>query len=175
MKYLKEFMLKDYMNDNTKKIMKLRGRILKCNFKIIKFLLIKKYKKLLFKSQSFLPISEKISNNIIFPHGLTGIFISSDSNIGDGSTLYPQVTIGSNTILDSKTNGSPSIGKNCYIGAGAKIIGNANIGNNCRIGAGTTVTRDIPDNSTVVGASFRIITHSEKLNNEFVSIDKFNR
>ena len=43
------------------------------------------------------------------------------------------------------------------IGAGAKIIGPVHVGNNVRIGANTVVTKDIPDNCTVVGAN-RIIS-----------------
>ena len=130
---------------------------------------------LLFKCQSFFPISEKISNNITFPHGLLGVFISNEAIINDGCTIFQQVTIGSNTLGDSKSKGAPIIGKNCFIGAGAKIIGNVKIGDNCRIGANTTITKDIPANSTVVGATFRIIAHAESIDNTFVPVDKFKK
>lgn len=173
MNNIKEHIFKDYINNNTNKILKIRNKIFNCKFKIKKIFLIRKYNKLLFKCQSFFPLSKKISNNITFPHGITGIFISCEATIGDGCTIFQQVTIGSNTLPNSKSSGIPIIGKNCYIGAGAKIIGNVKIGDNCRIGANTTVTKDIPDNSTVVGAKFRIISHNEKLNNHFVSIDKY--
>ena len=108
-----------------------------------------------------------ISDNIVFPHGIYGIFISQGAQIGDNCTIFHQVTIGSNTLPDSKYFGSPKIGKNVYIGAGAKIIGNVTIGDNVRIGANAVVTKDIPDNATVVQASPRIILHNEVRDNRF--------
>lgn len=53
--------------------------------------------------------------------------------------------------------GSPVIGDNCLIGAGAKIIGPVKIGNNVKIGAGCVVAVDVPDNATVVMHKPRII------------------
>lgn len=43
------------------------------------------------------------------------------------------------------------------IGAGAKIIGGVRIGDNVKIGAGCIVTKDIPDNATVVMPHPRVI------------------
>ncbi|MDR2798933.1 MAG: serine O-acetyltransferase, partial [Treponema sp.] len=43
------------------------------------------------------------------------------------------------------------IGDNVEIGAGAIIIGNIKIGNNVMIGANAVVTKDVPDDCTVVG------------------------
>ena len=37
------------------------------------------------------------------------------------------------------------------IGTGAKILGECKISNGCIIGANAVVTKDIPENSTVVG------------------------
>ena len=79
------------------------------------------------------------------------------------------MTIGSNTLEDTKKYGSPEIGDNCYIGAGAKIIGNVKIGNNVRIGANAIVTTDIPDNSTVVLEKPRIIK-KEHQDNRYIKI-----
>lgn len=58
--------------------------------------------------------------------------------------------------------GSPIIGNNVFIGAGATIIGNIRIGNNVKIGAGAIVVSDVPDNSTVVCEKARIIEHSKQ-------------
>ena len=79
-----------------------------------------------------------------------GIFISNDAKIGKDCVIFQDVTIGSNTLADSKKQGSPTIGDNVFIGAGAKIIGNIKIGNNVRIGAGAVVAEDIADNTLVV-------------------------
>lgn len=102
-----------------------------------------------------------------FPHGCVGIFISGGAVIGRNAVIFQQVTIGSNT-LNNSNNGSPTIGDNCYIGAGAKIIGNVVIGNNCRIGANACVYKDMPDNSVAVCASTRII-RKENLDNRYYS------
>lgn len=85
------------------------------------------------------------------PHGLRGIFISHNAQIGKNARIYHHVTIGEGT------GGAPVIGDNVLIGAGAKIIGNIVIGNNVRIGAGCVVTCDVPDNCTVVMNKPRII------------------
>ena len=49
--------------------------------------------------------------------------------IGRNVQVYQQVTIGSNTLKDSKGAGAPVIGDNVHIGAGAKIIGGVRIDN----------------------------------------------
>lgn len=79
-----------------------------------------------------------------FPHGLYGIIVSHNAVVGSNVTIYHQVTIGEGH------GGAPTIGDNVFIGAGAKIVGNVHIGNNVRIGANCVVTKDIPDNATVV-------------------------
>ena len=86
-----------------------------------------------------------------FPHGIRGIFVTHNAHIGKNVTIFHHVTIGEGK------GGAPTIGDNCFIGAGAKIIGNIKIGNNVKIGAGCVVVKDIPDNATVVMNKPRII------------------
>lgn len=45
------------------------------------------------------------------------------------------------------------VGDNCYFGIGAKILGPVRIGNNVTVGANAVVTKDVPDNTIVVGAN----------------------
>ena len=168
---IKSLFLKDYMNYYGEKIIALRKKIINSKSKIRKFFLIRKYNKYVFKCHSYFPLSKRISNNITFPHGIMGVFISNNAVINDGCTIFQQVTIGSNNLSDSKSIGAPTIGKNCYIGAGAKIIGNVNIGDNCRIGANVTITKDVPANSTVVNSPFRIIKHNKVKDNTFIPIN----
>lgn len=106
-----------------------------------------------------------------FPHDVSGIFISSGAKIGKNCVIFHQVTIGSNTLENSKNIGAPTIGDNVFIGAGAKIIGKVHIGNNVRIGAGAVVVCDVPDNSTVVSQPCKIIKRNEKRTNVFVGFD----
>lgn len=115
------------------------------------------------------PFSE-FDDKPVFPHGIHDIFVSNESCVGKDCVIFQQVTIGSNTLLDSPTKGSPHIGDNCYIGCGAKIIGKCVVGNNCRIGAGAVVTKDVPDNSVVVGFN-NVIQKENKLDNRFVYKD----
>lgn len=56
---------------------------------------------------------------------------------------------------------APVIGNNVLIGTGAKLLGGIQIGNNVKIGANAVVTKDVPDNCTVVGNPMRIINRSE--------------
>ena len=113
-----------------------------------------------------IPVRETIS---IFetPHQLNGIFISLGATIGEGCTIFHQVTVGSVTSEGSKRHGAPTIGCNVYIGAGAKIIGNVKIGDNVRIGANCVVVDDVPDNATVVMPKPRVILSSESKDNTY--------
>lgn len=132
--------------------------------------LIKKFYLLLHKgfqheTNSSLPFNNEIKGPVNFPHGTYGIFISGGAVIGENCTIYQQVTIGSNMLIDSKGLGSPIIGNNCLIGAGAKIIGNIKIGDNCRIGANAVVAKDLSDNSVIV-LSIPVIYQKEHLVNQ---------
>lgn len=134
------------------------------------------YKKMLMKLNdiyfskygSWIGIDTKFDSVPIFPHGVLGVFISGQARIGKNCVIFQQVTIGSNTLPDSKRKGAPTIGDNCFIGSGAKIIGNINIGDNVRIGANCVVVTDVPDNSVVVSQSSRIIK-KDKINNKHYS------
>ncbi len=122
-----------------------------------------------------IPLTAVLPDDTIFPHGLNGILISKGAKIGHGCTIFQQVTIGSNTLKDSKHIGSPIIGNNVYIGAGAKIIGGITIGNNVRIGANAVVVNDIPDNATVVSEKAKIIFHDFPRDNTFCAFQLENK
>ena len=126
--------------------------------KIFAFLYIKRIEK---KYGGVIPISANIASSITLPHALCGVFISKGATIGENCTIFQQVTIGSNQLKGSKGFGYPLLGDNVYIGAGAKIIGNVRIGNNVRIGANCVITKDIPDNCTVVLPENRVIMHKK--------------
>lgn len=148
---------------NVAKAWKYREKIIKKKNKWLLPWYYLKYQRALQKSGASIPIATKFAGKPYFPHGLYGIFISMGASIGKECVIFHQVTIGSNTIKGSKRIGSPTIGDNCYIGAGAKIIGKITIGNNVRIDANCIVTEDVPDDSTVVLNKPRII---QKKNNE---------
>lgn len=101
--------------------------------------------------------TRNIGRRLYVPH-ISGIIISLYASIGDDCTIYQQVTIGQEDI--NHKGQAPHIGNSVYIGAGAKIIGPVHVGNNVKIGANAVVTKDIPDNCTVIGAN-RIIKRQE--------------
>lgn len=106
----------------------------------------------------------------ILPHGLFGIFISTNAKIGKDVVIFQHVTIGSNNLKGSKNIGSPTIGDSTFIGSGAKIIGNVQIGKGCRIGANCIIYKNIPENSVCVLKGLEIISRDYTMNNEHCSV-----
>ena len=109
------------------------------------------------KFECSIPFSAKLGKNVCFPH-FNEIFISGGAVIDNNCTIYQQITIGSNTLIDAwKKGGVPKIGNDVFIGAGAKIIGDITVRNNVRIGSNCIVYWNISDNVTVVMNMPRII------------------
>jgi serine O-acetyltransferase len=121
---------------------------------------------------SWISLEARFASIPCFPHGIHGIFISGGATIGRNCVIFQQVTIGSNTLIDSPHLGAPTIGDDCYIGAGAKIIGKVTLGRNVRVGANAVVVRDVPDNSVVTGGEQRVVTRDHVPNNRFYHIYK---
>lgn len=117
---------------------------------------------------SFIGLGANFASIPQFPHGLFGVFISNSAKIGKNVTIFQHVTIGSNTLKDSKNAGAPTIGDNVYIGVGGVIIGKVTVGNNSRIGAGCIVVKDTPENSVTVLRGTESIVKSIPMNNNFV-------
>ncbi|MBN2569929.1 MAG: serine acetyltransferase [Deltaproteobacteria bacterium] len=126
------------------------------------------YESLLAKTGSWIGYNAKFKGIPCFPHGLYGVFISGGATIGKNVIIFQQVTIGSNTLNDSKNIGSPVIGDNVYIGAGAKLIGDIRIGDNCRIGANAVVYKSLPPHSVAVQSPTKIIAKNS-LDNRYYS------
>lgn len=127
----------------------------------------------LLKYASGISVYSTFESPPITPHDISGIFISANAYIGKECVIFHQVTIGSNTLLDSKKSGTPTIGNNCYIGVGAKIIGNVRVGNNCRIGANAVVVNDVPDNAVVVASKANVIIREDTMNNTYKSWSEY--
>lgn len=107
-----------------------------------------------------IPLTTLFYGDVLFPHGIDGCFFSVNAEIGEGCTIFHHVTIGSNfekKFSEPEKWGSPKIGNNVFIGAGAKIIGPINIGDGAKIGAGCIVFQDIPAGATCVMPKPRIL------------------
>ena len=85
--------------------------------------------------------------------------------VGDYTMFGPNVTVATagHPILPElrkegyQYNASITIGKNCWIGAGAIILPGITIGDNVVIGAGSIVTKDIPSNVIAVGNPCKVL------------------
>jgi len=93
--------------------------------------------------------SANIDSSVSFVHPLC-VVIGSNAVIYRGCRIYQGVTLGSNFESD---NSMPIVKQNTIVSAGAKLIGGITVGENCIIGANAVVTKDVPDNSVVVGAN----------------------
>lgn len=91
-----------------------------------------------------------IDASVRFPH-LTGVVIHQDTVIAEGCMIMQQVTLG-----QTASPGAPRLGRNVYVGAGAKVLGDILVSDNARIGANAVVLSDVPENATAVGVPARV-------------------
>ena len=98
-----------------------------------------------------IPPSAILENDVSIAHAV-GVIIHQDAVIGEGTTIYQNVTIGSKPL---------TIGKKCFIGAGAVVL--ADLGDHVTVGANAVVLHPVPDNCTAVGVPARIINPGNKI------------
>ena len=99
-----------------------------------------------------LPCEAQIGHRFIIDHSF-GIVISGDAVFGDNCRIRTGAVVGLSRVEEP---GSPVIGNNVDIGAGAKILGPITVGDNVIIGANAVVIRDVPANSVAVGVPAEI-------------------
>jgi len=80
-------------------------------------------------------------------HHFGGIIVNSEALIGEDCTIYHGVTLGDL----GGWGGSPRVGNQVLIGAGAKLLGNIVIGDDCVIGANAVVNISVPSGHVAVG------------------------
>jgi serine O-acetyltransferase len=104
-----------------------------------------------------IPPMTRIGRSFYMPHtvGVTIFGI-----LGDRCTCYAQAAIGGGSGDESDIGagpGLPVLGDGVLIGARAMIVGPRRIGSGSLIGANAFVTFDVPENSTVVAATGKIL------------------
>lgn len=111
----------------------------------------RKYQTRLIKKYGiFCGLNSRIGLGIRFPHP-NGIIIGEAVEIGENTTIYQQVTIGSARLGEWKEGKQPVIGNNAMLFAGAKILGTITLGNNTTVGANAVLTKSTEADSTYAG------------------------
>jgi bifunctional UDP-N-acetylglucosamine pyrophosphorylase/glucosamine-1-phosphate N-acetyltransferase len=103
-----------------------------------------------------------------------------DSTLGEGTkmghfsyignaSIGPNVNIGAGTITcnyDGEHKHHTDIGEDVFIGSDTMLVAPLKIGKRSRTGAGAVVTKDVPDDTLVVGMPARAIRRLEKKKDE---------
>ena len=100
-----------------------------------------------------------IGRRVFIDHAI-GVVIGATAIVEDDVLIYQGVTLGGVSLNKGKRH--PTIKSNVVIGSGAKVLGNITIGQNSKIGANSVVVCDVPENSTAVGVSAKIIKRDNK-------------
>lgn len=96
----------------------------------------------------------KIAPGVFIDHG-EGVVIGETAEVGTGTVLYQGCTLGGTGKESGKRH--PTVGENCVISAGAKVLGNITVGDYAKVGAGAVVLRDVPAHATVVGVPGHVV------------------
>jgi serine O-acetyltransferase len=104
-----------------------------------------------------IPPMTRIGRSLYMPHtvGVTIFGI-----LGDRCTCYAQAAVGGGSGSETDIGagpGLPVLGDGVLIGARAMIVGPVRIGSGSLIGANSFVTFDVPENSTVISPTAKII------------------
>ncbi len=96
---------------------------------------------------------------------MTGSVLTNSISIARGSLVNLNCTIGHDCIIGefvemspgTHISGSCNIGNYCQLGTNSTVLPSITLGENVIVGAGCVITKNIPDNSLVVGVPGKVI------------------
>jgi serine O-acetyltransferase len=96
----------------------------------------------------------RIGRHFFIDHGFT--VIGETAEIGDGVTIYQNVTLGgTNPTTGAGGKRHPTLHDGVVIGSGAQVLGPIEVGAGARVGANAVVTKAVLPSTTVVGIPAR--------------------
>ena len=113
----------------------------------------------------------KIGKNLFIDHGM-GVVIGETTEIGSNVTLYHGVTLGGispaeNSSSQVNQKRHPTLHDNVIVGSGGQILGPISIGKGARVGANAVVTKNVPENATMVGIPAKNISKDSSTDKKF--------
>lgn len=98
-------------------------------------------------------------------HIETGCLISGNVFVTDTDHTFSDVGI---PVFDQPDRIYPTrIGKNCFIGIGARIQAGTTLGEGCIVGANSVVRGDFPAHSVIVGAPARVVKYFDPVSGQW--------
>ena len=113
----------------------------------------------------------KIGKNLFIDHGM-GVVIGETSEIGDNVTIYHMATLGGispsiNSDDQRNTKRHQTLMDNVVVGTGAQILAPVVVRKNAKIGANAVVTKDVDENSVMVGIPAKNVSEDSTLDENF--------
>ena len=103
-----------------------------------------------------LPVNLKLGEGVMLAHNGLGVVIHPRAIIGENTIIYKNVS-----IAGRNNRGTPPIGKNVFIRAGACVLGGIFIEDKVVIGANSVVLPNVSKNVDVLGVSDMVVKQRE--------------